>query len=110
MVPPVVQARSTFSRGNGIQAIKNDKEKWHMMTQGAGSPQQILALKDSQNGPEGSSLGPEVGNFLPYHLVDFWINLALCHALLVDTSDGQTTYQACIHTCLHGNLLVITTF
>lgn len=65
-----------------------------MMTQGAGSPQEILALKDSHSGPAGASFGPELGNFLPYHLVDFWMNLALCHALLVDTSDGQNSYQA----------------
>lgn len=49
-------------------------------------------MKDSVSGKQGS-LGAEAGHFLPHHLVDFWLNLALCHALLVDTSDGDAQYQ-----------------
>lgn len=92
-----------------MQAMQNDKAKWHLMTQGAGSPQEILALKDSYSGPAGSSFGSEVGKFLPYHLVDFWMNLALCHALLVDTSTDAMSYQARSHTSCLVPLFTFTT-
>jgi hypothetical protein len=79
-----------------MQAIMHDKAKWHAMMQGAGSTQEVLALKDSRSGRMADSLGAEYGHFLPYHLVDFWINLSLCHALLVDTSEGEPKYQVCL--------------
>jgi hypothetical protein len=31
---------------------------------------------------------------MPYHVMDFWINLALCHGLLVEDVEGHYIYQA----------------
>lgn len=60
-------------------------------------------MRDSVSGLRGS-LGADAGHFLPYHLMDFWLNLALCHALLVDTSDGDAQYQVCATPILCGHL------
>ena len=77
-----------------VQKIRNDEKAWDALIAHAGSPREILCMKDSASGPPRASLGAEAGHFLPYHVFDFWINIALCHALLVDTSDGETVvYQ-----------------
>jgi hypothetical protein len=61
-----------------------------------GSPPDILAMPDSQlraSGGTGGSFGAAGGHFLPYHVLDFWLNLALCHALLVEDIEGTRVYQ-----------------
>lgn len=75
-----------------MQTIRNDPKAWAKAISGIGSPQEILSMKDSVSGQQ-ADLGAESGHFLPHHLLDFWLNLALCHALLVDTSDGKANYQ-----------------
>jgi hypothetical protein len=61
-----------------------------------GSPQPLLHAKDTITCPSEElrsfDFGPGVGHYLPYHFLDFWLNLALCHALLVDNSEGQAAY------------------
>lgn len=75
-----------------MQTIRNDPTSWAKTISGIGSPQEILSMKDSVSSQQ-AGFGPESGHFLPHHLMDFWLNLALCHALLVDTSDGTGHYQ-----------------
>jgi hypothetical protein len=62
--------------------------------QAAGSRLEVLQMKDSQFGPKDQSFGSDAGEFLPYHTLDFWLNLALCHALLVEDVNGEAVYQA----------------
>lgn len=81
------------TEGRCVQALKSDPEKWEAVLRKAGSPAELLAMKDSVSGDPQLSLGAAAGHFLPYHVIDFWINLALCHALLVDKSDGGVSYQ-----------------
>ena len=78
-----------------VQALQSDNEKWEAAIRGAGSPPRIMAMSDSMHGDRGASLGEAAGHFLPYHVFDFWLNLALCHALLVDHADGIDSYQVC---------------
>jgi hypothetical protein len=52
-----------------------------------------MSMKDSFDGNSSLSFGGGAHHFLPYHAFDFWLNLALCHALLVDGSEGEPTYQ-----------------
>jgi hypothetical protein len=81
-----------------VQALHSDPEKWEAMLSHAGSPAHIMAMKDSVNGDATCTnwdLGEAAGHFLPYHVVDFWMNLALCHALLVDKANGLAVYQVC---------------
>lgn len=77
-----------------MQALQADSETWEQMLRGAGSPEHVLQMEDSIGRGEQGSLGEAAGHFLGYHAFDFWLNLALCHALLVDTSDGAASYQA----------------
>lgn len=36
------------------------------------------------------------------HLLDFWINICLCHSLIVEEAEdgGPPIYQACLITCI----------
>jgi hypothetical protein len=77
-----------------VQALRRDSAKWDAMLRGAGSPAHIARMHDSTHGSGQWSLGDKGGHFLAYHAFDFWLNLALCHALLVDVSDGKASYQA----------------
>jgi hypothetical protein len=89
-----------------MQAARNDRERWEQMMRSVGSSQAVLALKDSLSGDKALSFGAEAGHFLPYHFVDFWINLALCHALLVDSSDGRSVYTVPFLNCSHCSFRV----
>ena len=83
-----------------LQALQSDTDRWESMLRSAGSPQHILRMADSQRGDAKWSLGERAGHFLPYHVFDFWLNLALCHALLVEKDDdGNLSYQVCASLC-----------
>jgi hypothetical protein len=97
-----------------VQALHSDPEKWEAVLNHAGSPAHIMAMNDSIDGGATCKkwdLGEAAGHFLPYHAIDFWMNLALCHALLVDKEDGSAVYQvrpAPLHLVLHPLCLQIT--
>jgi hypothetical protein len=73
--------------------VHSDSGRWRRLINAAGSSADVLALKDSQSGDPSLAFDQGSGSFLPYHVFDFWLNLALCHALLVDTSDDAANYQ-----------------
>lgn len=76
-----------------MQAGGTQPKRWEKLISHAGSSAQIMSMKDSINGDPSWSFGESAGHFLPYHAFDFWLNLSLCHALIVDGSEGIATYQ-----------------
>ena len=67
------------------------------MLRRGGSWPGLTDLPDSANGATEHSFGEQSGHFLPYHVMDFWIALALCHGLLVEGGEDEYatgTYQA----------------
>jgi hypothetical protein len=90
-----------------MQAGATQPKRWEKMISHAGSPSQILSMKDSIHGDSSLSFGEGAGHFLPYHAFDFWLNLALCHALLVDTSEGKSSYQVCVVVAFAQGIVII---
>ena len=74
-----------------VQALRADKSKWDGVMRRGGSNGHITSLADSATGPDSQSLGERASHFLPYHVVDFWIALALCHGLLVEEGHDEYT-------------------
>lgn len=92
-----MQAIARAPRFSAAQAVRSDGERWQALMRSAGSRLEVLQMQDSQAGPRDLSLGSKADHFLPYHTLDFWLNLALCHALLVEIVDGEAAYQARIN-------------
>ena len=93
-----------------MQAIKADREAWQGTLNHGGSRTPITSLPrhDADTDAAHGSFGDAGGHFLPYHVLDFWIALALCHGLLVEEVPGvddvysTRTYQArlrCVAQC-----------
>ena len=79
-----------------LSALRSNEGRWQTMVDSGGSNAELLALEDSADGPAELAFASEAGEFLPYHVFDFWINLAICHSLLVEPGpDGKAIYQVC---------------
>lgn len=90
---------------DALGLIKSDQKRWKTCISRGGSSHPTLSMTTShpdlhvmhsmKKTDEEPFKGAN-GNFLPYHVMDFWTNLAMCHSLIVEENPkagGLPIYQ-----------------